>query len=80
MQDAEENWQFDVYAFAEAAPGKTLSLLAWHYHKQGGSLMLLAWTLTSCTSFCPRLRLATVQQTHIITGQTLIVAHMYLCS
>ena len=25
-----------MHAFAEAAPGKTLSLLAWHYYKQAG--------------------------------------------
>ena len=36
MQDAESNWQFDVHAFAEAAPGKTLRLLTWHYFKQCG--------------------------------------------
>ncbi len=36
MQDAENNWQFDNFAFAEAAPGHSLSLLTWHYFKQAG--------------------------------------------
>ena len=27
MQDAENNWAFDIFGFAEATPGYTLSLL-----------------------------------------------------
>lgn len=36
MQDAETNWQFDIFALAELTPGHTLSALAFHYWTQGG--------------------------------------------
>lgn len=36
MQDAENNWQFDVFRFAETAPGNTLSLLTFHLFTQAG--------------------------------------------
>ena len=35
-QDAENNWQFDVFGFAEACPGQTLSMLGFHFYKQAG--------------------------------------------
>ena len=37
LQDAENNWQFDVFAFAEATPGTTLSLLTFHLLKHAGA-------------------------------------------
>ena len=36
MQDAENNWQFDVFAFSEAAPRNTLCLLTCHLYKRAG--------------------------------------------
>ncbi len=36
IQDAESNWQFDIFAFAEATPGTTLSMLTFHLYKQAG--------------------------------------------
>ena len=36
LQDAESNWQFDVFAFSELAPGNTLSLLTCHLFKRAG--------------------------------------------
>ncbi|KAL0037875.1 hypothetical protein WJX79_003284 [Trebouxia sp. C0005] len=36
LQDAETNWQFDIFAFAEATPGSTLSMLTFHLYKQAG--------------------------------------------
>ena len=36
LQDAESNWQFDIFAFADAAPGATLSMLTFHLYKQAG--------------------------------------------
>ena len=36
MQDAESNWQFDIFALAKETPGYTLSLLAVHLHKVTG--------------------------------------------
>ena len=36
MQDAENSWQFDIFAFARETPGYTLSLLAVYLHKQTG--------------------------------------------
>ena len=36
LQDAENNWQFDIFGFAEATKGTTLSLLFYHFMKQSG--------------------------------------------
>ncbi|KAL3130461.1 hypothetical protein ABBQ38_008282 [Trebouxia sp. C0009 RCD-2024] len=36
LQDAGSNWQFDIFSFAEATPGHTLSLLAIHCMQQSG--------------------------------------------
>ncbi|KAL0048533.1 hypothetical protein WJX82_005213 [Trebouxia sp. C0006] len=36
LQDAENNWQFDVFAFSEAAPRNTLCLLTCHFFKRSG--------------------------------------------
>ena len=36
LQDAESNWQFDIFAFADATPGMTLALLTFHYYKTSG--------------------------------------------
>ena len=35
-QDASTNWQFDIFALADATPGYTLSLLAFYVMKQSG--------------------------------------------
>jgi hypothetical protein len=35
-QDASTNWQFDIFALADATPGYTLSLLTFHVMKQSG--------------------------------------------
>ena len=36
IQDAENNWQFDIFAFADATPGSTLSVLTFHLLKDTG--------------------------------------------
>ena len=36
VQDAERNWQFDIFQFADATPGETLSMLSYHMFKQSG--------------------------------------------
>ena len=36
MQDAETNWAFDIFGFADATPGYSLSLLFCHLVKQSG--------------------------------------------
>ena len=41
MQDAENNWQFDIFGFAEATKGFTLSLLYHHLMKQTGIIQEL---------------------------------------
>ena len=38
LQSAENNWQFDIFALADATPGHTLSVLYYHLHKQSGLL------------------------------------------
>ena len=35
-QDAESNWQFDIFALAEETPGCTLSVLAAHLYSVTG--------------------------------------------
>ena len=35
-QDAENNWHFDIFAFADATPGTTLSMLTFHLYKRAG--------------------------------------------
>ena len=35
-QDAENNWQFDIFGFADATPGQTLSMLTFHLYRQAG--------------------------------------------
>jgi hypothetical protein len=37
-QDAGNNWQFDIFEFAAATPGNTLSLLTFHFLKQSGGI------------------------------------------
>lgn len=55
MSGAENNWQIGVHAYAEAAPGKTVSLLTWHYYKHGG--LFEAYTLDpdKLYRFAPRI-------------------------
>ena len=36
LQEADNTWQFDIFGFAEATPGNTLSVLTYHYLKQTG--------------------------------------------
>ncbi|KAL3145352.1 hypothetical protein ABBQ38_001609 [Trebouxia sp. C0009 RCD-2024] len=36
LQDAEKNWQFDMFAFAQETNGNHLSVLAFHYIKTSG--------------------------------------------
>ncbi|KAL0049434.1 hypothetical protein WJX82_002295 [Trebouxia sp. C0006] len=36
--DAGNNWQFDIFEFAAATPGNTLSLLTFHFLKQSGGI------------------------------------------
>lgn len=38
LQDADSNWQFDIFALADATPGNTLSLLAFHLFSQAGHI------------------------------------------
>ena len=51
MQDAESNWQFDIFAFAEATPGNSLSMLTFHLLKSTGLVQefdLNETKLTAC--------------------------------
>ena len=41
MQKAECSWQFDIFHFAEATPGTTLSLLTFYLMKQAGVIKTL---------------------------------------
>jgi len=37
MQDAENNWHFDIFGFAEATQGQTLSMMAFYLMKRAGA-------------------------------------------
>ncbi len=36
MQDADNNWAFDIFGYSDATPGYSLSLLVWHFVKGAG--------------------------------------------
>lgn len=36
VQDAENKWQFDIFAFAKATPGTSLAVMTFHLMKQAG--------------------------------------------
>ncbi|DBB04745.1 TPA: putative 3',5'-cyclic phosphodiesterase pde-3 [Trebouxia sp. C0006] len=36
LQDADNNWAFDIFGYSDATPGYSLSLLVWHFVKQAG--------------------------------------------
>ena len=38
LQDAENNWHFDIFAFADATPGTTLAVMTFHLLKQAGCI------------------------------------------
>jgi len=42
FQKAESSWQFDIFEFADATPGTTLSLLTFHLMKQAGVVRTLS--------------------------------------
>ena len=51
MQDAESNWQFDIFAYAEATRGNSLSMLTFHLLKSTGLVQefdLNETKLTAC--------------------------------
>ncbi len=38
MQDAENNWQFDIFGFADATPNTSLSMMVFFLNKRSGPL------------------------------------------
>jgi hypothetical protein len=38
VQDAERNWHFDIFSFAEATEGHTLSTMTFYLMKRGGAM------------------------------------------
>lgn len=38
VQDAENNWHFDIFGFAEAAQGHTLSMMTFYLMKRAGAM------------------------------------------
>ena len=38
MQDAEHNWHFDIFSFAEATEGHTLSTMTFYLMKRAGAM------------------------------------------
>jgi len=36
LQDADNNWAFDIFGYSDATPGYSLSLLVWHFVKGAG--------------------------------------------
>ena len=55
LQDAENNWQFDIFGFAEVTPGNTLSLLSLHFFKVTGIIQLFELDAPRLFSFLQRI-------------------------
>ncbi len=55
MQDAGNNWQFDIFGFAAATPGNTLSLLTFHFLKQSGGVDAGRVDEAKCVRFLQRI-------------------------
>jgi len=36
LQDADNNWAFDIFGYSDATPGYSLSLLVWHFVTRAG--------------------------------------------
>ncbi len=51
VQDAETNWQFDIFAFAEEAQGHTLSVLSFHFYQKFVDLDKYKMSRTKLASF-----------------------------
>ena len=55
MQDAESNWAFDIFGFADATPGCSLSLLFCHLVKQSGLVQELMIEEAKLVKFARRI-------------------------
>lgn len=55
MQDAETNWQFDIFSYADATPGISLSLLAFHLMNVTGLMKSFGIDAIRLTNFLQRI-------------------------
>ena len=55
MQDAENNWHFDIFGFADATPGTTLSMLGFHLVKQTGMVQLMGMNEVKLVKFLQKI-------------------------
>ena len=54
-QDAENNWQFDIFSYADATPGFSLSMLAFHLVRVTGLMKDFGINETRLTNFLQRI-------------------------
>ena len=55
LQDAESNWQFDIFAFADATPGRTLALLTLHFYQISGFIQHYSLSPTKLFTYLQKL-------------------------
>ena len=51
LQDAETNWQFDIFGFAEQAQGNALSLLSFHFLKKFANVEQMGFDMPKLATF-----------------------------
>ena len=51
LQDAETNWQFDIFGFAEQAQGNALSLLSFHFMKKFAKIDTMGFDVPKLATF-----------------------------
>lgn len=51
LQEAETNWQFDIFGFAEQAQGNALSLLSFHFMQKFGNIQKLGFDQSKLATF-----------------------------
>ncbi|KAL3135613.1 3',5'-cyclic-nucleotide phosphodiesterase pde1 [Trebouxia sp. C0009 RCD-2024] len=83
LKTAENSWQFDIFAFAEATQGHTLSLLFFHLVKQSGLLQVLGFDITKFCNFLRKMDAgydpSNPYHNSIHVASVVQMTHMLLC-
>ncbi|KAL3135611.1 3',5'-cyclic-nucleotide phosphodiesterase pde1 [Trebouxia sp. C0009 RCD-2024] len=83
LKTAENSWQFDIFAFAEATQGHSLSLLFFHLVKQSGLLQVLGFDITKFCNFLRKMDAgydpSNPYHNSIHVASVVQMTHMLLC-
>ena len=79
LQNAENTWQFDIFAFAEATPGVTLSLLTFHFYSIAGHIKHFALDPGKLWRFLQRIESGYVKD-NPYHNRSVITEMPYFCS